>query len=541
MKACPKCGCRYPGNEEFCPKDGTTLQEMDKPTDDPLVGATIDGRYKVEKKLGEGGMGVVYLATHAIIGKKCALKVLRGELSGEKEVAERFTQEARAAAAIGNEHIIEITDFGTLGDGSAYFVMEFLDGKPLHDVIEENPQMDPARVLRIVAQCCDALDAAHSATIVHRDLKPDNIFLIKRSSDQDFVKILDFGIAKMARETGRLTRTGMIFGTPQYMSPEQAAGTAMDGRTDIYSMGIIMYELLCGHVPFEADTFMGVLTKHLYEEPIPPRRLLPPVDVPSNVEAVLLKAIAKKPERRYQSMKDFGEDIRSIIDGKTPAIVFDKMRETATTTVPPPPPSAIVGGSSRRQSRDEPRARSRWPLFAGLGAIPVVGGIVAAVLLLGGGKDGQGAAATPKPVPVAVNPASTPVAPAPAPAPVAPAPAAVEHITITSDPPGASLFKSGALMGPLPFAIIKPASGATDVYTVKLDGYKDMDVVVAETTPQDFKVALERRPTGGGGKHKEPAASKGALQISPAADLTTVKVPGKKKRLGGDIVDPFAN
>ena len=346
MKACPKCGKRFLGNEEFCPTDGQTLADLDdKKLEDPLVGTTIDGRYQVEKKLGEGGMGVVYLAKHAVIGNKCAIKVLRGELTGEGEVSERFIQEARAAAAIGNDHIIQITDFGQLPDGSAYFVMEFLDGLALHDIIEESPTMAAERALHIMIQCCEALAAAHTSDIVHRDLKPDNIFLVRKGGADDFVKILDFGIAKVqSSEQGkRLTKTGMIFGTPQYMSPEQAAGSGVDARTDIYSLGIIMYELLCGHVPFEADTFMGVLTKHLYEEPIPPRRLVPPIDVPQNLEAILLKAIAKKPDKRYQTMSEFAQDLRAVSEGRTPDIVYDQMRDTATTTVPPPSPTQVVG------------------------------------------------------------------------------------------------------------------------------------------------------------------------------------------------------
>jgi serine/threonine-protein kinase len=548
MKACPECGKRFLGEDKFCPNDGATLQELDEAeAGDPLVGTTVDGRYQIEEKLGEGGMGMVYLARHAVIGNKCALKVLKGELASDGEVSERFIQEARAAAAIGNEHIIQITDFGQLPDGSAYFVMEFLDGSALHDVIEDEGQVDSDRVLDIIIQCCEALASAHNANIVHRDLKPDNIFLVAKGASFDFVKILDFGIAKVATsETGKqLTKTGMIFGTPQYMSPEQAAGTGVDARTDIYSLGIIMYEMLCGHVPFEADTFMGVLTKHLYEEPIPPRRLVPPVEIPQNVEAVLLKAIAKKPEKRYQSMGEFAEDLRSIREGKTPAIVYDQLRETAATTVPPPPPSAVVGGEAKRKAPAAKAGKPKWPLFAGIGAVVVVCA-VGAILFFTIGNNGSEAKADTPPQPVAA-PEPPPPEPEPEPEPEK-APVLDEDlpsVKLSSDPTGALLYFGTAFMGPLPFEVNKPKKGAPPVaYTIKLDGYKDLDVMVTSSTPDDFKLTLVKEKKGkkksgssGGGKK---ATASGAKSTGSGGDVKTIKVQKKKKKLG-DLADPWAN
>jgi eukaryotic-like serine/threonine-protein kinase len=558
MKACPKCGKRFLGNEEFCPNDGQTLADLDdKKLDDPLVGTTIDGRYQVEKKLGEGGMGVVYLAKHAVIGSKCALKVLRGELTGEGEVSERFIQEARAAAAIGNDHIIQITDFGQLPDGAAYFVMEFLDGLALHDVIQNSPKMPAQRVLHIMTQCCEALAAAHQSDIVHRDLKPDNIFLVRKGTVDDFVKVLDFGIAKVQAGEGgkRLTKTGMIFGTPQYMSPEQAAGSGVDARTDIYSLGIIMYELLCGHVPFEADTFMGVLTKHLYEEPIPPRRLVPPVDMPQNLEAILLKAIAKKPDKRYQSMSEFAQDLRAVGEGRTPDIVYDQMRDTATTTVPPPSPTQVVGGKTAVWGRGDARSQSKpkWPIFAGLGAVVVLGA-VAAILFLGGGGRGTEASANPgiKPVvaPIAVPEKKAPVEvatpPVPAKEPETPPVAAAPTVTavkISSVPEGAELFLGEALMGKLPFDLAKPKSGDAPIkYTLKLEGYAPREVVVSSSTPDTFQVELEKiKKSGGGSKKSGEASGAGKSGATGPAEEAPTKV--KVKKGGGDkssdIADPW--
>ncbi len=536
MRACPKCGKRFLSGEEFCPTDGEALMELeDGEVEDPLIGTTIDGRYHINTKIGEGGMGVVYLATHAIIGKKCALKVLRSDLSNESEVGARFVQEAQSAAAIGNEHIIEITDFGQLPDGSAYFVMEFLDGAALHDVIEEHSDLSLERTLDVMIQSCEALGAAHNSNIVHRDLKPDNIFLIKKGDTEDFVKVLDFGIAKVASQSSRLTKTGMIFGTPQYMSPEQAAGTDVDARTDIYSLGIIMYEMLCGHVPFEADTFMGVLTKHLYEEPIPPRRLVPPVGVTQNVEAVLLKAIAKKPEKRYQTMSEFSEDLLALQDGRTPEIVFDRMRDTAATTVPPPSPTEVVGSRAhKRQDIPGGKGRSRWPIFAGIGAVAVIG-VVVAVFVLGVGTTPTKAQAQPVKPPVEIS--------QPTPEPLPPESDVKEPETVASTvkvisvPKGASIYRDKAFMGNLPFDMVKPKLGEAPVAcTIKLDGYRDLDIVVSAGTPEVFELTLKKLRRS----KKKPGSSESGSSSGDSSE--TIKVKKKKKgSKHSDLADPWAN
>lgn len=558
MKACPKCGKRFLGNEEFCPNDGTTLADIDHPLEDPLIGTTVDGRYSIEKKLGEGGMGVVYLATHAVIGKKCAVKVLRGELSSESEVAARFTQEARAAAAIGNEHIIEINDFGQLPDGSAYFVMEFLDGISLHDLLNNGQKIETNRALSILAQCCEALSAAHAADIIHRDLKPENIFLIRRSNNPDFVKILDFGIAKVARESGRLTRTGVIFGTPQYMSPEQAAGTEIDARTDVYSLGIIMYEMLTGRVPFEADTFMGVLTKHLYEDPIPPLKLDPPVSISQNIQSVLLKAIAKKPNKRYQLMSDFEQDIQTLLSGKTPKIAFEAMRSTSASTLPPPSPTEIVTGKAKYDRGDDDYIQ---PAFSGskkiiaAAAVCIIGIIVIVVLVFGGGGSEQTNSNT---LPASgKNPDAVSAVPTVA---VANSKQAKQPqiVTITSMPKGADLYKGDVLLGKVPQKVLRPESGeASTKYHLLLDGYVKKQFLVNVSTPTTLEVMLQALPSSEKKeKAPEPAQKSSAGQATPKEvkkELSASSEPPppktgpkkkkpkrKKDRFAGDIADPWA-
>jgi len=272
--------------------------------DEPsYVGHVIDNRYVVDALIARGGMGVVYRCSHRLIGKKFAVKIIRSDMAQLPDAARRFLMEAKAASAIGNEHIIDIVDYGTLPDGSAYLVMELLEGVPLSDLIARHESLSIARIVRIAIQVCEGLRAAHDAGIVHRDLKPENIFLLRRTSG-DFVKILDFGIAKMAPGGEPLTKRGLIVGTPHYMAPEQAAGATVDARGDIYSLGVILFELATGRVPFDATHYMAVLAKHMSE---PPPRLPMntwPQQLAPEFESLVLRCLAKRPELRFQSMTE---------------------------------------------------------------------------------------------------------------------------------------------------------------------------------------------------------------------------------------------
>jgi predicted Ser/Thr protein kinase len=306
---CPRCKQHFTGDARFCPFDGDTLEAAPgyRSDADPLIGTVVDGRYQVERVLGEGGMGVVYGVRHRLLDKRFAMKVMRAEMAKEGELAGRFIQEARAAAAIGHPNIVQITDFGQLPNRAPYFVMELLDGAPLSQLLRSGGPPPFARALRILKQVGAALGAAHAAGVVHRDLKPDNIHI----TPNDVVKVLDFGVAKMAG-AGRLTRTGMVFGTPHYMSPEQASGTTVDQRADIYALGIIMYEMFTGRVPFEADSYMGVLTKHMFMLPEPPSHVNVAVRELGALEDVTLKCLEKKPDARYPSMEALITEIESI-------------------------------------------------------------------------------------------------------------------------------------------------------------------------------------------------------------------------------------
>ncbi len=325
MIKCPTCGISYEGAEVFCPKDGTRLggegeETKDRrsipPESDPFIGTVIQGRYRVIEQIGEGGMGVVYNAEHVEIEKIVALKVLRDDFSKRPEVVQRFRQEARAASKIGHRNIVDVTDFGQLDDGGVYFVMESLKGQGLSDAIRKTI-MSLERAVPIIMQIGRALQAAHKLEIVHRDLKPENVFLIDIDTEKDVVKILDFGIAKISDRDSdgkRLTKTGMIFGTPEYMSPEQAAGKQLDHRVDIYALGCIMFEMFTGQVPFDGESFMAVLTQHMFE-PLPLIEVVnPETDIPESVRNVIYKAMAKEVEHRYQDMVELMDDLQRAVD-----------------------------------------------------------------------------------------------------------------------------------------------------------------------------------------------------------------------------------
>jgi serine/threonine protein kinase len=328
------------------------------PADDPYGGHVIDNRYVVETLLARGGMGLVYQCRHRIIGKKVAIKIIRTDITLMPEAPRRFQLEAKAASAIGNEHIIDISDFGILPDGASYLVMELLDGMPLSDVIDGPGPLPTQRILAIARQVAEGLGAAHNAGIVHRDLKPDNIFLVRRK-DGDFVKILDFGIAKMSVPEGvKLTQAGAIVGTPHYMAPEQAAGDRVDHRGDIYSLGVIMYELVSGRVPFDGQHCLAVLTKHVQEPPPPFGSLTPVPNVPYELEAIIQRCLAKHPEERYSSMEELIEALDRV-RGARPRPIHSDVAFRATAPTPPtsarppspPPASSKPEGKLPKSSR----------------------------------------------------------------------------------------------------------------------------------------------------------------------------------------------
>ena len=296
------------------------------------------GNYRLDKILGRGGMGTVYSGEHVYIKKPVAVKILHPQFARYPEAVNRFLREARAATSINHANIVDVTDFGVLPDGVVYFVMELLDGKSLEDLIEREGAVELHRALNIANQLCFALEAAHHGGIIHRDLKPDNIMLlqkpgrrdlVKMGVDQtwvtereqyfDFVKILDFGIAKVLKPDELVAETvqGAVFGTPEYMSPEAARGDDVDHRADVYSVGVIMFDMLCGRPPFEAPQSSEVLQMHINKPPPHPREYAPHREITEAAENVILKAMQKDPDRRYQTMNEFRKDISAAYGSVT--------------------------------------------------------------------------------------------------------------------------------------------------------------------------------------------------------------------------------
>jgi serine/threonine-protein kinase len=305
---------------------------------------------------------------------------------------ERFMLEARSASAIGNPHIVDIFDFGVLPDGSTYFAMEFLEGQSLAKAVEDRPS--PERIARIALQLCEGLGAAHDRGIVHRDLKPENVHLLPREGG-DFVKILDFGIAKVSsKNTGpKLTKMGAVFGTPHYMAPEQAAGATVDHRADIYALGVILYELAAGVLPFDADNFMGILTQHLYKAPSPIASMAPGRACPPPLEAIIQKCLEKRVERRYGSMAELATDLKRFLAGEAPRAVAELLgRPTSEAT-----PANYFGSDGARPLGGAP-ASTPWLLVGG--GVVVALGVVALGL-------GLAARRVPDPLPTASSAAAT--------------------------------------------------------------------------------------------------------------------------------------
>ena len=301
MAACPSCSNAAPDGSRFCPFCGGKLAALVKKPQDPLVGKLIDNKYMVLERIGTGAMGSIYRAEHQALAKQIALKVLHRHLLTEESQVKRFHREAKAASRLNHPNAIVMLDFGQTEDGLSYIAMEFLPGKDLCRVLFEEGRLPEDRMVRIASQILDALDEAHAAGVIHRDLKPENIMIEPLRSNPDFVKVLDFGIAKIRDYTGGenssfKTATGMVFGTPEYMSPEQIRGEELDGRSDLYSLGVLMYQMASGELPFSGDSVLEVATAHLTQPPVPLVEKVP--EITPGVAAIVASLMAKKRDDR---------------------------------------------------------------------------------------------------------------------------------------------------------------------------------------------------------------------------------------------------
>lgn len=496
---------------------------------DPLVGTIIEGRYEVERVLGEGGMGLVYRGRHIVLNKPLAIKVLRPEVSRDEEIIGRFKQEAQSASSIGNQHIIDISDFGALPDGSTYFIMEYLDGLDLTKLIETQSPLPANRIVHIAKQLCDALGAAHDAGIVHRDLKPDNIYLVKRGSDSDFVKVLDFGIAKVGGTSSKLTRAGQVFGTPHYMSPEQCAGTGVDHRTDLYAIGTIIYEMVVGRTPFDADNLMGILTKHLYEAPVPPSHHRP--DCPLDLEAIIMRCIAKKQDERYQTCRELGEDLTRVQQGM-PALASN-MTYSSVPSIPQHA-SYVPSGATLAPG-------SVTPSGGGAGKWIAIGAV--ALVLLGGGGAAfvmtRPAAHVPVPPTVVLPPPVAIVTPPPTTPPTTPV--AAPTVRMITEPAGAEVWSGSELLGQTPVDIPRPTGGDHLALELRAPNFEPRQVTLsALTVAPELRFTLEPARGSSRGSSTTTRAT-GSTSTSNANPGTAEPPAMMRAQSSGEVIDPWAN
>ncbi len=388
MRVCTTCAAEYGDDKLFCERDGTPLRKSGAGTD--LVGEVIADRYHITKKLGEGGMGQVYLAEHVKMGRRCAIKIMTPGTMSDPDAISRFNREAANASRISHPNVCAIYDFGETPEGLIYLAMELIDGKSLTALLDETPTMPLARAANIIVQCGEALHVAHELGIVHRDLKPDNIMVIT-ARGKDTVKVVDFGIAKaMSGDEGsrqKVTKTGFVVGTPEYMSPEQLAGDPVNGRSDIYSLGLVFYRMLTGTSPFPADSQQETMIKRLTDDPLTLAAARPDVRFPAELQRVMDRALARAPSERYADAADFARDVRKLATTMTGSVDV----EAGTQVVRPEdlkaalPPTRVDPAAAAARVKEPPRTSVAQlePAKQSVPLVPIAAAVV--VLAIGGG------------------------------------------------------------------------------------------------------------------------------------------------------------
>jgi eukaryotic-like serine/threonine-protein kinase len=477
----------------FCPFDGDALIDAPdwNPNADPLIGQIIDSRYEIVSVLGEGGTGSVYEVRHTTLGRRFALKVLRADIARDASVVTRFIQEAKAAAAIGHPNIVAVSDFGEmqpdksapLGSKVPYFVMELLAGTSLANLLRQELILPADRTAAIGLQCALGLAAAHEAGVIHRDLKPDNVFLV-RSGDREFVKLLDFGLAKIAG-TSRVTRQGIIFGTPHYMSPEQAMGQPVDHRTDVYALGVILYECLTGRVPYEADSFKGVLDQHIHGTHVPvEQRVQDPTQI-GPLGEIITRCLAKSAADRYATMAEVAAALEEAM-----GLIPRSGDENYGPEGAPPMRAA--------ERRDAASATStRGPLVVVLAAATVIAlGVVAWLAIQPPPNKTQSVATNPSPGPTTAATPTTTATPAVT-AATTPQPTATQTAapTATTEDTAAT-----AQTTPTP----PTATQATTGVVRPPNTSKTATAPTATTPPTATATTTTKKKTGGGGDVIDP-------------------------------------
>jgi serine/threonine-protein kinase len=461
-RRCEACGYRYESGIDVCPVDGRAVQAGG-------AGVADLGSYRLIERLGDGGMGAVYRAVHRKLERAVAIKVLRKNLTSDRGIINRFFHEARAANTIRHEHVIEVYDFVEDGD-NVYFVMELLRGRDLHDIIHSagGGPIEPVRAAAILEQIASALHATHARDIIHRDLKPENVFLCEKDGQRDFVKVIDYGIAKLDRPDGRATVTGAVLGTPEYIAPEQARGLQIDGRADIYSLGCVAYEMLTRHQLFGGGTASEILIRQITMAPPPIRRFAP--HVPEGLEAAIMKALAKNPADRPQTARLFAEELarameRTLEDSS--AFHSGGLLRSGSGLGAAPAPTPTPGLVLRAPTGAGRRGLWRPIALGTVTATLLTGAVVTATLRR---PSSTPRAANPRPPVTATAPIAAPAPPPPRPAPPAPA-----NVMLESIPSGAEIVdEQGATIGVTPQSV-PVAVGMERAVTFRKAGFHDLE------------------------------------------------------------------
>ncbi len=495
MRICPKCRTAYPtAGRSTCAQDGTRLidaEEYARSRSDPLLGRTIAGRFHVIERIGTGGMGTVYRAKQSGLDREVALKVLKRELVSDRDTVARFHREAKAMSLLMHPNTVRVFDFGEDDDGYLYLAMELLEGELLTAWIERDGTPALTEAVEIASEILRSLAEAHSKGIVHRDLKPDNIFLARvEGHARPVVKVLDFGIAKAFRDDQKIdqleTQAGTVFGTPRYMSPEQAQGKSLDHRSDLYSVGVLLYHLLTGHAPFVDDDAVVVMAKHIRETPPRPRQAAPERPIPRNLDKVVMRALAKEPDNRYSSA--------DVFEARLAACLPDVEAEA-------------------RRARGGLAALPRVPLAIGGGIVVVALGIAVAVAF--GGSTEEVAEAH-----VIAAPPQQATAPEREPTP--PAHAEQARVTLGSDPTGAAIWRGDELLGTTPRTFEIP-DGESMHLTLRAEGHHAADVDLDGETP-NREVSLTPLPSTPAPR-RAPSAPHRATTPHPRAEQATPSQP----------------